>query len=425
MDEYLDAELASAEAAGFSFKVEVKENGLNIKCSGFNEKLETLVDMVAKALKSIGEHLTEPAFDVHKDSLEQELSIDITTGSFFNDFDKTFTERHRLHKIVYYNEMKRMEFNDFKLGVEKFFEKLRIKVLVQGNFSRNDATSIGNSILQNFGGAAVTDVSDDFQFLKFLSIVDFQTSSIERKSLELPLGRSSIKFKAIKSNDKNSKTSLSYDLGARSLQQDAITDLLVSVVDEEFFSTLRTQEQLGYSVSLEALNSTDANALSFFIQSQEDNHSAKDVAARIERYVQVDMREILEHLSEEKFAKIKEANIKKKLTPNIDLKSEVKSNWTQIIEGKYAFNKKQKDAETIATIAKNDLNDLYTSKLVGEETRKLLCCLVGNIESAQANSDEIPTLKTVSDKYSEDENIVGDIVEFKNGLNEYPKYLMN
>lgn len=243
--------------------------------------------------------------------------------------------------------------------------------------------------------------------------------------MEFPLGRSSIKFKAIKFNDKNSKIMLDFDLGARSLKQDAVADLLVSVVDEEFFSTLRTQEQLGYSVSLEVMNSIGANAITFFVQSQEDSHTAKDVAARIERYVREEMRELLENLSDEKLNKIKDANIKKKLSPKIDLSADVKDNWSQIVDGKYVFDKEQKDAETIATIGKQDLIDIYTAKIVGDEARKLLCCLVGKAEDAQEVDDEILNLEVIESKYEEDEFVVTDIVAFKKGLNEYPRYMNN
>lgn len=243
--------------------------------------------------------------------------------------------------------------------------------------------------------------------------------------MEFPLGKSSIKFKAIKFNDKNSKIMLDFDLGARSLKQDAVADLLVSIVDEEFFSTLRTQEQLGYAVSLEVMNSIDANAITFFVQSQEDSHTAKDVAARIERYVREEMGEILTNLSDEKLNKIKDANIKKKLSPKIDLSSDVSDNWTQIVDGKYIFDKEQKDAETIATIEKQDLIDIYTAKIVGDDARKLLWCLVGNVEDAQEVDDEISNLEVIESKYDDEETVITNLGAFKKGLNLYPRYLNN
>lgn len=158
MNEFLDAELAAASTAGFSFKVESEENGLSIKCSGFNEKVERVVDFVTKALKGIVDSLAEPTFNVHKASFQQELSVDITTGSFFNHFDTTITERHKLHKFNYYDAIKNIKFEDFKDSITKLFEKLHLKVLVQGNFTMNDATSIGNLILQNFQAEPISDV---------------------------------------------------------------------------------------------------------------------------------------------------------------------------------------------------------------------------------------------------------------------------
>lgn len=225
---------------------------------------------------------------------------------------------------------------------------------------------------------------------------------------------------------KNSKIQDHHDLGPRSATNNAFSKLLELLFSEPIFDTLRTKEQLGYTVFISHNAQKNSNILTITLQYQEDKHSSKSITERVKNFFVEDMKSILENLSDEKFQKIKQSEITKLRRKFQRLQSEVNYNFDRIMNKTYIFDEYEKQALVLEGITKENVIDFYTEKLIANKHRNLRLILVGNVDQSQieGNNEDL-TLKLITEKYEEEEEIVRDLKTFQESLQLHPKYIPN
>lgn len=301
----------------------------------------------------------------------------------------------------FYKQIDKMKFEDLENYAGKFFTQLKIKILVQGNLTKDQAMSIGQVVLINLNPGQVTDAS-----------------KIESRTRKIEVGNKSIQIKSFLANDKNSNTLCYYEIGKKNIRLDCLLDLLHRVIADPLYDYLRTKEQLGYAVGCTKINTHGILGMIFVLLSQENKHSADVVNVRIEKFVTEDLKKIIEELSDEQFQTIKESTIKMNYVDDVSLESEVNRNWSQILTEEYIFNYRSMKAKTLTTITKTDLLEFYNTELF---TRKLSVQVIGNATEVQAQTNDTDELKLnlITDNADDSSNIT-DIDEFKKGLFLYP-----
>jgi secreted Zn-dependent insulinase-like peptidase len=214
-----------------------------------------------------------------------------------------------------------------------------------------------------------------------------------------------------------------FDLGERSLRKDCLVDMMVTIFEEPFFDVLRTKEQLAYSVTI-MYESTDGSiSLVLMIKCQENKHSARSIATRLLNFVQADMAEILEKLSDDDFDKIKESNINAQLIPFTSLDAESNFYFTQIINNYYSFDRKDKKAEMYRKISKHDIIYFYNEMLVQQPHRNLSIQLIGNVGEADESDNDDMSLQFIDTKFEDEEDeVITNMEAFKEGLDTYPSF---
>jgi secreted Zn-dependent insulinase-like peptidase len=248
-------------------------------------------------------------------------------------------------------------------------------------------------------------------------------AAIGQKSLKLPEGRKSIKIKSFQDGDKNSFVIEVFDLGERSMRKDCMVDLMTTIFEEPVFDTLRTKEQLAYTVRIDSDTTDDSIIMMLYIKSQEDKHPARSIAARLLNFVMADMKDILEKLSDEDYGKISESMINSQLIPFTDFDEESQFYWNQIVGHYYAFDRKQKKAEMYAKISKQDVINFYNEMFVDKPRRNLNIQLIGSVTGAEDddNNDDM-SLTLIDSKFDDEDEVITDLEEFKRGLEHYPSF---
>jgi len=404
---HLKEKLASATEAGLNFSVSLYSSKFVVSFNGYNEKIELLVDIVTREMKNFNDFLEENIFDVYKAKTRKDFLNSLITGSYFHSFHPSILSNRRINNYEFFLESDKVTFGDMQMFVDKFMKRLHLKMLIEGNLSKEQALAIGSTVLHNIAPTPLTEP------------VDWMVR-------QLPEGKNFLKVKPFLFDDKNSMIFNLYDLGERSMRLEATLDLLVTIMDEPLFDILRTKEQLGYSVGMSMFKSKDALYLMIYIKSQEDKHSAKSVYQRLLTFLADDMKVILEALTDENFEKVRESQIKIKTTPFTDLGSEFSHHWKQIVNEDYLFNRRSMDAKTLKTITKNDLLDVYNTRI--KDARCVSLQLIGNIAStATDNRTEAEKLQMqfITEKYEDDDVLITDIDAFdafRRNLKVYPRY---
>lgn len=213
-----------------------------------------------------------------------------------------------------------------------------------------------------------------------------------------------------------------------------LSELLLLIADQSAFNTLRSKEQLAYHVSTALHQNFGVLGYSISINSQESKFTVDYVEERIENYRR-ELTTTIEKIPDEYFEAHKAVLTTHKIKEDVDLRSEVDRNWTEIITDGYQFDRRNKEMKYLSTITKQQLLDFYQANY-GEAERKLSVQIIGNDQENDMNFvtngdfevDEhlegrrkrFDSLAYVEFNGTPKGNLIKDSAEFKNILEVYP-----
>ena len=145
------------------------------------------------------------------------------------------------------------------------------------------------------------------------------------------------------------------------------------ILEEPLFDTLRTKEQLGYSVNCCGTNTFGITGFTITVVAQATKNSTDYVEKRIEIFVK-QASDILADMSEQSFEDTKKDLIKTKRCSDVDLSNEVSRNWTEIAEEFYIFDRTEKEIAELENIKLSDVQQWWETHTRGgneENFRKL------------------------------------------------------
>eukprot|EP00850_Spirogloea_muscicola_P015894 SM000125S26099 [mRNA] locus=s125:384142:392192:+ [translate_table: standard] len=193
--------------------------------------------------------------------------------------------------------------------------------------------------------------------------------------LELPAGRGIILNEAVKNKSEDNSVVEVYfqglaDMGAGSVRDKSLLDLMEQVAYEPCYDQLRTKEQLGYRVDCGVRNTHRIFGFCFHIQSAE--YDCIHLHSRVEAFLGT-FRETLVGMSADTFESHREALIQQKLQKDHSLLDESDRHWDQIWEHRYFFNSRKVEAAALENVTLAELVEWYDKYLaVGSATRRKL-----------------------------------------------------
>lgn len=284
----------------------------------------------------------------------------------------------------------------------KFLKSLKFKILIQGNLKTNQALEICENFTNNFENSKIKNIK------KFLQNI-----------LKIPTGCTYLKVKSMLPNDKNSIVKNYYQIDSNGIESQCILELIIKIMREPLFNTLRTREQLGYSVSCAMKNDEDIYGLSVVVESQEKRNSARLVDARIEKFLW-DFATLLSEMCDSDFDTMKTSIINQRRSHDIDLESEVNRNWCEVREKKYNFERNEIEARQLEILNKNSLSIFFRENILGENRRKLSIQILANAgdDDSLLHHGYIH-LNLVND--DDTQNIVSDLTKFKKSLEAFTR----
>ena len=305
------------------------------------------------------------------------------------------------HKFYFdrFKDVDKITFMGFKEFVFKFLKSLKVKVLIQGNFSRPQAIDVVENVLKNLNGEIANNV----------------IPKVKKTILnEIPLGTSYLRVKSMLPNDKNSIVKNYYQIGFATVETECLLELLVKVMREPLFNYIRTKEQLAYSVACVMKKDCDILGLEIIVETQEKRNPSKVIDLKIEIFL-IDFAATLRELEEEDFETIKRSIIAQKLSTDTELECEVNRNWSEIRESKYQFERNDIEARQLELIRKDDLVVFYDHHLSTENVRKLSMQIVANADNGYDSLLQHGFLHL--DLITDDkQNTIKNIAQFKKSL---------
>lgn len=306
-----------------------------------------------------------------------------------------------------FKTVEKINFNDFKEFLFNFLSSLKIRMLIQGNFRQETALEIKDLLLKNLHCE--------------------KRNSIIRKvrnchTLKIPKGDTYLKVKSLLPNDKNSIVKNYYQIDTDGgIESVCLLELLVKILREPLFNTLRTREQLGYNVSCAIKSDNDVYGLSIIAESQEKRNSARLVDARIEKFLWDFYSTMLSEMCDDDFETMKCSIVNQRRSSlDIDLESEMSRNWCEIRERKYNFERSEIEARQLELLNKDSLMIFFKEHILSPQRRKLSIQVLANVDDNDSLLQHgYVHLNMVCD--DEGQNCVRDLLKFKQSLDTFTR----
>lgn len=133
-------------------------NAIRFRFSGYNEKMEVLVHAIMNDFTKIHETFDESTFNLYKEEFSDNHKNVLLNGHFTSDLIDSLTTQKLTHFYDEYHAMSQIKFEHMEKIVRKCFKKMKIQILVQGNYLKDQALSVTKTILDNFEAEPVDDV---------------------------------------------------------------------------------------------------------------------------------------------------------------------------------------------------------------------------------------------------------------------------
>ena len=354
LEVYLTEEIYQGELACCELDFEVEEDGIQLSIECFNDSILHLIEKISKKIASFKEEFDEEKFDTIKNNAEEELN------SFWQD-DPGTQARHYLDNIL--NTKKILNQKLLKAHDEITFEgykkyckdeiwsKLFFQCYFSGNIAKENCIEIYTNIRDSFNAYK------NFEPLERTDIIQFPI-------LNFAKNETSIYRKFIQNeDDKNSAIAKYYqmeacegDTGTRT-QETYTLNLINHFISDRFYSQLRTEQQLGYTVYARVTKKRGHSGITFVVKG--DVQDPNYVSEKITEFLESQMTK-LEEQSEEDFEKLKSGYSQSITVKSLSLSEEAETLFYQeIYSHLYNWDYIEKLKEIVPLITKDDAMRVY------------------------------------------------------------------
>lgn len=388
-----------ADLAQLRLSIHAEEIGLSIKVSGLSDKLPRLLEVVVARLATFATDTTEQLFQAvveqqrknyHNHAIKAKLLVRDVRLSLLQD---VFHPAHARHGLV-----RRCTLEQLRAFAGRLVGGVYLQGLVQGNISRQAAARLDAGLRQALG------------------VRPMQEGAVtELRCRRLPEGETAVvRVAGLDTTDANTLVTNYYQAGPGDLQLHATMEAIVMMMEEPVFDRLRTQEQLGYSVSITLRNTHGIMGMSVTVNTQATKFTPHHVDQRIEAFFE----DFLEtKLTEERVEEAVAALVKLKLRTDVTLEEEVARNWNEIHSKEFLFDRALREVEALSKVTVEGVRACLEPLL----QTKLSVQVVGSSSPAAAQETvEEGAEEELELEYQGGEGLLARPEEWREGLHLYP-----
>ena len=353
--EKLNEKLYSASLAGLSFDLQVYQSGFIFVVSGYDEKLPMLLVAFEDELNSINADGFQLAKEHYMLTLKEFSQQELRDQAFvflneltLNRYMSIGEELEEAPKVTF-EEAHRV----FQSGLNKSF----IEGFVNGNVKKEDVQQLIKLEYNLTSKATACPSSDELQ---------------RQQTVVIPKGKLFLHQRQMPDHDNNAILNC-FQFGESDIFNQTITRLLGQLLGDRFFNDLRTNQSLGYIVSMSVHTYGSSDTIVFYIQSEK---SPDELDIAIDQFLSKSS-EYLKNLPEEEFNRQKESLLVQLLEKPKSLLAEADELWSQIYRGTYMFDARIQYQRQLAGIDKQLLMMVYEDRMISNPS-KLSIQLYGN-----------------------------------------------
>lgn len=355
LNSYLKDITYLANCAYYNLGFYTAGTNLSISFSGYNDSTANILKETLIKLKEFFYHNDEKMFEDYRHKLETSIKNQLLGQAYTQGFlahveAKEANESNIKSKIA---AIESLNYDDLKNFRKFWLRNIRMEHFIGGNYKEDDTQklftdfedqfeNLVNSLnkvspANDFLNGDSTNADDQFEILpnlKFISKDDCNT----RRALKLNEKTISvIELDNNNSNDRNSSIIVEFEVGPDPVYRSESL-FLTRFLKEKYFTEMRTNKQLGYSVFTSCSTALEVRNIQFIIQGDVEN---SHYCAKITYDFIESLYEELRQMPKDKFDLIIQgigSSYKEKYKTSMSRYSE---DMYEVFNHRYLFNKKQ------------------------------------------------------------------------------------
>ncbi len=369
----LNETLYDASLAGLNARIYPHMRGLSVRISGYDDKQPVLLKQIINSMKQV--QFSESSFARIKEKYAQELEnsrkekpFNQTIGEVYNLLLQSWSDQQKLAALDGITLTKLQAF------IPQMLDKVEVRMLAHGNLTQADALAMAETVESGLPSQLQTPGTNDMPVIR------------------LPEGTELTETLDIDHNDSAITVYLQGDNSSISNRADIA--LLSEILATPFYSSLRTEQQLGYVVFATSLPMRQAPGLAFVIQSPNTNPIGLE--QQINKFID-EMKGTLAQMDETELAAFKRSVISRINQKENRMGEVTERYWQEIDRGDLNFDSREQLTKTIRQLTPDDLRQSFkqlpqrrlTVRSFGEQLRSG----VDQKELQQTSDDLIAKLK--------------------------------
>jgi secreted Zn-dependent insulinase-like peptidase len=310
--------LYEARMGGLTLDFDVTSRGIQLVLSGFSDKMPLFVQQVCAELLTFVPD--DAVYSRLVQALQRELSSWPTQQPYYHASYYTSLATESLQYTV--PELTAAVAKSSVSKIHGFLPDIL-------QYSQGTALVVGN-MQADEARALVQTIQTAFPFSPFTSSMQGSKRQYV-KFPRSPVGTAGYRAAHPGPNpkDDNSAVSFVFQLPTRNPSWYMLVELLAEVLEQPFYTALRTEQQLGYIVQSGARNRDGIRGISFVVQSSVVD--GEELTRRVEQFLAATVPAVLGGLTEEVLLAFQEGVAVRKLEPDQRLSSQAGRFWSEII----------------------------------------------------------------------------------------------
>ncbi len=326
------------QMAGLSYSLSTGKKGVVLTIGGYSERIADLLKLVTRNLMEI--KIDAQKFANIKEAMvrglkNRKLGQAYARGGYYNWLmllDEQYTEEQKLEALL------PLELNDVKAYAKKLYEKVFVTGMIHGNYSDAKAIESTKILLDSLKSSPLPENE------RYEQVVENMPKSF-RFSREV--------------EDNNNSLAYAIQIGDKSPELLAQVSMLASIVESDFYTQMRTNQQLGYIVWSFQQRMEDRVFFRMVIQSS--THEPFEMSKRVNAWM-ASTETLFSKLTDEEFERHREALIVGLEKEGDSIGAVLGDLFGLAIDEKGDFSYKKKLIQAVKSVKKKDV--LHTAKKV-------------------------------------------------------------
>ena len=377
MQEGLNELVYPIQIAGLSYGLSIEKKGVLLSLGGYSERIGDLIKLVTKNLKEV--KVDEQKFANIKEAMirglkNKKLGQAYSRGGYYNYLmllQEQYTDEEKLRALT------RITLSDVKAFAQTLYEQVYITGMVHGNWSDDKARQSVDILLTALGSKPLP---ENERFEKVVEV--------------MPEGE---KFRFSREvADNNNSLAYAIQVGEKSLPLLAKTAIIASIVESDFYTQMRTNQQLGYIVW--SFHQRVENRIFFRLVIQSSTHGPFEMSKRVNAWL-ASTEKLFSDLTDQEFARHQQSLIVALEKEGDSIGAVAGSLYSLATDEKGDFHFKKKMIKAIRELKKAEVAQTAGRVLRDPKTPRLEVLM-----RAKGYKKELP------------EGIIAEVSQFKNRL---------